>query len=66
MFAYQDTAGGVEIAFTDRHGGTSGGPFASLNLSDATGDRIGAAAENLALLARSLAPGDVPPRPVLM
>ena len=27
MFAFQDTLGPVEIAFTDRHGGTSGGPF---------------------------------------
>ena len=34
MFAFQDTQGPVEIAFTDRHGGTSGGPFASLNLAE--------------------------------
>ena len=34
MFAVQDTLGPVEIAFTDRHGGTSGGPFASLNLAE--------------------------------
>lgn len=34
MFAFQDRHGPVEIAFTDRHGGTSGGPFASLNLAD--------------------------------
>ena len=34
MFAFQDTLGPVEIAFTDRHGGTSGGPFASLNLAE--------------------------------
>ncbi len=34
VFAFQDTHGPVEIAFTDRHGGISGGPFASLNLAE--------------------------------
>jgi YfiH family protein len=34
VFAFQDTQDSVEIAFTDRHGGTSGGPFASLNLAE--------------------------------
>ncbi|NUR05800.1 MAG: peptidoglycan editing factor PgeF [Nocardioidaceae bacterium] len=34
MFAFQDTAAPVEIAFTDRHGGVSGGPYASLNLAE--------------------------------
>ncbi len=34
VFAFQDTLGPVEIAFTDRHGGVSGGPFASLNLAE--------------------------------
>jgi len=38
VFAFQDTqaeAGHqVDVAFTDRHGGTSGGPFASLNLAE--------------------------------
>ena len=34
MFAFQDTDGPVDVAFTDRHGGTSGGPFASLNLAE--------------------------------
>jgi len=34
VFAYQDTQGAVEVAFTDRHGGVSGGPFASLNLAE--------------------------------
>jgi YfiH family protein len=34
VFAYQDTRGPVDVAFTDRHGGTSGGPFASLNLAE--------------------------------
>ena len=34
MFAFQDVLGPVEVAFTDRHGGTSTGPFASLNLAE--------------------------------
>ncbi len=38
MFAHQDTDAPVEIAFTDRHGGTSGGPFASLNLAEPGSD----------------------------
>jgi len=38
VFAFRDRLGRVGVAFTDRHGGTSGGPFASLNLTDATGD----------------------------
>lgn len=38
MFVIQDKRGSVEIAFTDRHGGISGGPYASLNLASATGE----------------------------
>lgn len=37
MFAFHDTRAGahtVDIAFTDRHGGVSGGPYASLDLGD--------------------------------
>ena len=34
MFAFQDVLGPVEVAFTDRHGGTSTGPFAWLNLAE--------------------------------
>jgi YfiH family protein len=34
VFAFQDTQGAIEVAFTDRHGGVSGGPFASLNLAE--------------------------------
>lgn len=33
MFAFQDKRGAVEVAFTDRFGGTSTGPFASLDLA---------------------------------
>ncbi len=38
MFAYRATRGPVEVAFTDRHGGVSGGPYASLNLAARRGD----------------------------
>jgi hypothetical protein len=33
VFAFQDRRGAVEVAFTDRLGGMSAGPFASLNLA---------------------------------
>ncbi len=33
MFGYTDTRGAVEVAFTDRHGGTSTPPYDSLNLA---------------------------------
>jgi YfiH family protein len=33
VFAFQDKRGAVEVAFTDRLGGVSAGPFASLNLA---------------------------------
>jgi YfiH family protein len=32
VFSFQDRRGRVEVAFTDRFGGMSGGPFAQLNL----------------------------------
>ncbi len=38
MFAYRASQGTVDVAFTDRHGGTSGGPFASLDLAGVLGD----------------------------
>jgi polyphenol oxidase len=38
LFAYQDTRARVDVAFTDRHGGVSGGPYASLDLGDRSGD----------------------------
>ena len=47
MFAFHDSRGPVDVAFTDRHGGTSGGPFASLNLTDRTGDSPSAVRQNL-------------------
>ncbi len=57
MFAFQDTHGPVEIAFTDRHGGTSGGPFASLNLAGATGDAPDDVRRNLTAVATTFAAG---------
>ena len=33
MFAFQDKRSSVEVAFTDRFGGLSTGPYAELNLS---------------------------------
>jgi YfiH family protein len=41
LFAFQDSLGPVDVAFTDRHGGTSGGPFASLNLAEPGSDAAG-------------------------
>jgi polyphenol oxidase len=55
VFAYQDTLGRVEVAFTDRHGGISGGPFASLNLAEADPEDRDAIAENLRRVTRALA-----------
>jgi YfiH family protein len=47
VFAFREDLATVGLAFTDRRGGTSDGPFASLNLSDATGDDPQAVARNL-------------------
>jgi YfiH family protein len=49
LFAYQDTRARVDVAFTDRHGGVSGGPYASLDL----GDRSGDLRTNVAILAEA-------------
>lgn len=63
MFAFTDTRGNVEVAFTDRHGGIGGGPSASLDLAEPaldTPDLAGALAaleENLDAVARALAGG---------
>ncbi|HLN76636.1 MAG TPA: peptidoglycan editing factor PgeF [Nocardioidaceae bacterium] len=64
MFSFQETRGVVEVAFTDRHGGVSGGPYASLNLAEpkADGSVAGRAEveQNLQLLVRAFtaAPDD--------
>jgi YfiH family protein len=47
VFAFRDTRSRVEVAFTDRHGGVSDGPFASLNLAVSGDDDPLAMAENL-------------------
>lgn len=53
MFAFRDRRDRVDVAFTDRHGGVSGGPYASLNLGG-RGEPEEVAA-NLDLVARALA-----------
>jgi YfiH family protein len=65
VFAFTDTRAGVDVAFTDRHGGVSGGPSASLNLAepavdapDREGD-LAALEENLDLVGYALARGMV-------
>lgn len=42
----QSVPGGVTFAFTERGGGVSDGPYASLNLGDACGDKPANVAEN--------------------
>jgi copper oxidase (laccase) domain-containing protein len=64
VFAFRDRLGRVGVAFTDRHGGTSGGPFASLNLTDATGDDPASVRGNLDRLRTTL--GEPPLRLALM
>ena len=57
MFAYQDTRVGaatVDVAFTDRHGGVSGGPYASLDLGRHAAES-GELETNLARLAEAFA-----------
>jgi copper oxidase (laccase) domain-containing protein len=48
----------VDVAFTDRHGGVSSPPFASLNFGYASGDDAGAVARNVALVAEALGTDD--------
>lgn len=67
MFAYQDTRVGaatVDVAFTDRHGGVSGGPYASLDLGRHAA-ASGELATNLGRLAEAFA-GDAGTPLVLM
>lgn len=59
MFAFTDTRGRVEVAFTDRHGGVSGGPYASLDFGDRSGNP-GVREENLDILGHALARGSAP------
>ncbi len=50
MFAFRDSRARVDVAFTDRHGGVSGGPSASLDVGDRAA-RAGDLDTNLARLA---------------
>ncbi|CAA9317806.1 MAG: COG1496: Uncharacterized conserved protein [uncultured Nocardioidaceae bacterium] len=54
MFWDRRRAGRVEVAFTDRHGGTSSGPWSSLDLGVGGGDDPRAVERNLALVAAQL------------
>lgn len=60
MFAYQDRRGSVEVAFTDRHGGVSAGPYASLNLAARGEADVEEVAENLDIVGYALARGSAP------
>jgi YfiH family protein len=59
------TAPGVRVVFTDRHGGASAPPYASLNLGEHVGDDPSVVAANRARLAAEVAgaPADVPADP---
>jgi len=51
VFSSTDRAGRVDLAFTDRHGGVSAPPYASLNLGRSIGDSPFAVDRNLELVA---------------
>ncbi|RYI98555.1 MAG: hypothetical protein EON52_27980, partial [Actinomycetales bacterium] len=54
MFWFRESLPGVEIAFTDRAGGSSQGPYDSLNLGSAGGDSMANVVANHAAVAREL------------
>ena len=54
MFAFRDRLGQVEVAFTDRHGGVSEGPWSSLNLGTSSGDEPARVVHNIGALAQGL------------
>ena len=54
MFLHRETVGRVELAFSDREGGLSDGPWASLNLGTSNGDDPDLVEHNLALLSGEL------------
>lgn len=53
MFWHRESAGRVEVAFTDRHGGHSEGPFTSLNLGSSAGDGHDTVVRNLAAVSEA-------------
>ncbi|HET8716422.1 MAG TPA: polyphenol oxidase family protein [Nocardioidaceae bacterium] len=60
MFAFEERRGATALAFTDRHGGTSRGAYASLNLAGAGGDDPALTARNRALAVAALTGGPAP------
>jgi len=66
VFAFQDTSAAIEIAFTDRHGGVSGGPYSSLNLALSGGDSAAHVRENLRLATCAFAGAGSEPSVVAM
>jgi YfiH family protein len=62
MFAFTDTRGRIEAAFTDRHGGVGGGAFGSFDFGDRSGD-IDRRDENVDILGYALARGAAPRTP---
>lgn len=57
MFAFQDTRGVIDVAFTDRHGGVSAGLYASLNLAEKGEDDAATVRRNVDLVAHAFARG---------
>lgn len=54
MFLHRTTVGRVELAFTDREGGLSAGPWSSLNLGTSNGDDADLVQRNLTVLAEAM------------
>lgn len=54
MFVHRETCGPVDVAFTNREGGVSTGPWSSLNLGTSNADDPASVQENLRLLAGAL------------
>ncbi|KHL19140.1 hypothetical protein CLV56_0224 [Mumia flava] len=54
MLAFHHRTQRADLAFTDRHGGASSGPWASLNLGSSNGDDGEVVERNLAVLAAAL------------
>jgi len=57
LFAFQETRAAVDVAFTDRHGGLSGGPYASLNLASSGGEDPETVEANIDIVVRAFASG---------
>ncbi len=54
MFAFRESRGPIEVAFTDRHDGVSEGPWESLNLGTSNGDDPERVARNHDIVATGL------------